>query len=271
MNWNTAASALSAARAYVASEGVEARVTLVDNASAPDDCALLRAGTRSGIELRLLEGNVGYGAAANLALAGTDAELVCVSNADLTPDRRMLAILAGVASTTPWAGVLAPRLEGSARRLHAKLPEARSLPLRAFAPGLAHRTVADPPPGQIAEVEQPAGACVVLRRAVWEALGGFDPGFFLWFEDVDLAARALAAGYRNLVVGSAVAQHSGGAAFAQLGENERQRIRLDSLERYVAKHHDRLLPLTRAAIACARPMRRWEAAVLGPVRRRRAH
>lgn len=269
VNWNTAAAALSAARAHRASEDVAVRVTLVDNASREEERARLRAGAGSDVDLRLLGANLGYGAAANLALAGTDAELVCVANADLVPDPRMHAILAQTAAREPRAGILAPRLAGATRRLHARLPSARSLPLRAFAPGLAHRPLADPPPGVIAEVEQPAGACIVLRRAVWQALGGFDPAFFLWFEDVDLAARALAAGYRNLVVGAAVAHHAGAAAFDQLDENERQRIRLESLERYVAKHHPGQRRLTHAAVAGARPLRRWEAALTSSLRRRR--
>ena len=39
-------------------------------------------------------------------------------------------------------------------------------------------------------VEQPAGAFLMMRRAVWQELGGFDEGFFpLWFEDVDFCRR----------------------------------------------------------------------------------
>ncbi len=46
-----------------------------------------------------------------------------------------------------------------------------------------------------APVEQPAGAFLMVRRAVWEELGGFDEGFFpLWFEDVDFCRRALRPG-----------------------------------------------------------------------------
>jgi N-acetylglucosaminyl-diphospho-decaprenol L-rhamnosyltransferase len=257
VNWNTAHSALRAAKAYRESTGVRARVAIVDNASAPEQQALLRAGTAAEPELRLLfePRNLGYGAAANDALAGTDAELVCVANADLVPAPDMLARLAEVALGDRGIGLLAPRLEGAERRYHARLPRGFTLPARAFAGSFGHRTVADPPPGEVLGVPQPAGACLLVRAELWGALGGFDPRFFLWFEDVDLARRSRALGYRNVVVGSAVATHAGGEAFALLAPAERQRIRMRSLSLYATKHHPRYRRATNLAIALALPIR----------------
>jgi N-acetylglucosaminyl-diphospho-decaprenol L-rhamnosyltransferase len=254
VNWNTAESALRAASRYLESTGVRPRVTIVDNASEPPQRDLLRAS--AGPELRLMDDNLGYGAAANLVLTTTDAELACVANADLLPETTMLSRLATVALGDPTVGLLAPRMEGSERRYHARLPRGATLPVRAFAGSFGHRTVADPPDGTIVEVPQPGGACLLARRDVWQALEGFDAEFFLWFEDVDLARRSLAAGYRNLVVGSAVAHHGGGAAFAQLDETTKQRIRMRSLQRYAAKHHPRVRIATTAAVALAGPLRR---------------
>ncbi len=49
-----------------------------------------------------------------------------------------------------------------------------------------------------ADVEQPAGAFLLIRRDAWQALGGFDEGFHpIWFEDVDFLKRARDAGYRR--------------------------------------------------------------------------
>ena len=65
-------------------------------------------------------------------------------------------------------------------------------------------------------VEQPAGAFLMVRRAVWEELGGFDEGFFpLWFEDVDFCRRIRDRGYRLYYVPEAVAKHTGGHSIAQ--------------------------------------------------------
>jgi GT2 family glycosyltransferase len=51
------------------------------------------------------------------------------------------------------------------------------------------------------------GACVVVRRALWEKLGGFDEKFINGCEDVDLCLRAAAAGHVNLVALRSVARH----------------------------------------------------------------
>ncbi len=255
MNWNTARSAIRAAAAYRNSCDVRVRVTIIDNHSRPPDQEVLTAGVPARVELVLAGRNLGFGAAANRALNDTDAELVCVSNPDLAPAPDMLACLAEAVMADRSVGLAAPRLEGGGDRYHAKLPRAATLPLRAFAGSFGHRTVADPPRGVVLEVEQPAGACLVARTETWRRLGGFDPGFFLWFEDVDLARRSLNAGFSNLVVGSAVARHAGAEAFAQVDSAEKQAIRLRSLERYVAKHHPRMRGATRAAIAIARPLR----------------
>lgn len=248
---------MRAAEGYAASTGVRARVTIIDNASRPAEAALLRAARDAAgpLELRLERRNLGYGAAANRALAGSAAELVCVSNADVVPAPEMLARLAAVALGDPRAGLVAPRLLGAERGYHAALPRPATLPLRAFAGSLGHRPAVMPAGAAVAEVGQPGGACLLLRAELWRALGGFDPGFFLWFEDVDLARRAVAAGFRNLVVGDAVARHAGAEAFTQLDGPTRQHLRLDGLQRYARRHHPRWAPVVGAAVRLARPLR----------------
>jgi N-acetylglucosaminyl-diphospho-decaprenol L-rhamnosyltransferase len=82
-----------------------------------------------------------------------------------------------------------------------------------------------------------------MRRATWERIGGFDEDFFLWYEDVDLAKRLHDAGFRNLVTGSARVEHAAAESFRQLDGRAQQAIRLPSLERYIRKHHTRLMPI----------------------------
>jgi N-acetylglucosaminyl-diphospho-decaprenol L-rhamnosyltransferase len=86
-------------------------------------------------------------------------------------------------------------------------------------------------------VEQPAGAFLMVRRTVWEALGGFDEGFYpLWFEDVDFCRRAAGQGYQLYYVPGAVAQHWGGHSISQLTVEKRRVYWYCSLLRYSAKH-----------------------------------
>src|SRR5215217_5280398 len=98
VNWNTAAAALAAARAYLASDGVETAVTIVDNDSRSEQREELRAACPVEVRLELSEENLGYGRAANRALRGGSGELVCVSNADVLPEPGALAALAAAAS-----------------------------------------------------------------------------------------------------------------------------------------------------------------------------
>ena len=77
----------------------------------------------------------------------------------------------------------------------------------------------------------------MVRRAVWQELGGFDEGFFpLWFEDVDFCRRAIDRGYQLYYVPEAVARHRGGHSISQLSVEKRRVYWYGSLLRYSAKH-----------------------------------
>jgi N-acetylglucosaminyl-diphospho-decaprenol L-rhamnosyltransferase len=54
-----------------------------------------------------------------------------------------------------------------------------------------------------------SGACVLVRKSAFDELGGFDDGYFMYFEDVDLGYRLGKAGYRNVYEPAAVVVHSG--------------------------------------------------------------
>ncbi len=90
---------------------------------------------------------------------------------------------------------------------------------------------------RLVEVEQPAGAFLMMRRAVWEELGGFDEGYFpLWFEDVDLCRRIRDRGYCLYYVPEAVAKHTGAHSIKRIAVEMRPFYWYRSLLRYVAKH-----------------------------------
>ena len=87
------------------------------------------------------------------------------------------------------------------------------------------------------EVEQPAGAFLMIRRDAWERLGGFDESFYpLWFEDVDFLKRAKESGYRICYAPGAVAEHTGGHSIQKISLEFRQFYWYRSLLKYAAKH-----------------------------------
>jgi N-acetylglucosaminyl-diphospho-decaprenol L-rhamnosyltransferase len=87
------------------------------------------------------------------------------------------------------------------------------------------------------EVAQPAGAFLMIRRDVWEELGGFDEKFHpLWFEDVDFCRRAADRGYRFFYEPGAVAKHTGAHSITGLAVEMRRFYWYRSLLKYSAKH-----------------------------------
>ena len=72
------------------------------------------------------------------------------------------------------------------------------------------------PERALSEVFAPTGAAALYRRDAYEAAGGFDPAFFCYLEDVDLALRLRALGGRCLLVHDATGRHAGGHSTAAL-------------------------------------------------------
>jgi GT2 family glycosyltransferase len=87
-------------------------------------------------------------------------------------------------------------------------------------------------------VEQPAGACLAIKRSVFEELGGFDKDFYpVWFEDVDFCRRLRSRGWKILFCPQAVFFHAGSHSVRKLGFKERQVFWYSNFLRYFAKHH----------------------------------
>ena len=90
---------------------------------------------------------------------------------------------------------------------------------------------------KLQSVDQPAGAFLMIRRAVWEEMDGFDEQFWpLWFEDVDFCQRAAQRGYLWYYIPQAVCKHTGAHSISELTLEMRQLYWYRSLLRYSAKH-----------------------------------
>jgi N-acetylglucosaminyl-diphospho-decaprenol L-rhamnosyltransferase len=87
------------------------------------------------------------------------------------------------------------------------------------------------------DVEQPAGAFLLLKNNAFQQVGGFDESFYpVWFEDVDLARRLKQQGWKLRFLPEVIAQHSGGHSVLQIAFGERYEIWYGSLLRYCALH-----------------------------------
>jgi GT2 family glycosyltransferase len=173
--------------------------------------------------------NLGFGAGHNRLAAHSASPLLCCVNPDtvlLDPDglRRLAALFADPRVAAAGPALLNP--DGQPQRWdHGEL---RGLRARiANAAGHAHWV----PRSTRTEVAWVAGAFMMLRRARFDAVGGFDEGFFLYKEDEDLCARLRATGGTVLYEPAVTVEHVGSVV---AGRDE-GRLR-ESIERYRGKH-----------------------------------
>ena len=94
-------------------------------------------------------------------------------------------------------------------------------------------------------MDQPAGACLIVRRAALEEIGGWDEGFWFWYEDVDISRR-LAPHGPALYVPAAAFQHVGGGTVLRWSRAEILARTHHGILRYGQKHFS---PLRRAGLA----------------------
>ena len=90
------------------------------------------------------------------------------------------------------------------------------------------------------EVDQPAGACLAVKRQAWETINGFDESFFpVWFEDVDFCRRLRDKEWKIVYWPDAIFLHAGGHSVNRLPFSDRQFYWYRNLLRYFVKHHSR--------------------------------
>jgi GT2 family glycosyltransferase len=161
----------------------------------------------SGVKLILRHGhsNIGYGAAHNLVLHGTGADYHLVMNPDIEVATDALERAIRWLDEHPEVGALAPMVRGPDGERHylcKRYPAILDLLLRGFMPRIVRplfrrrlnryemRDLVDAkPPRDVFGVPALSGAFMIVRREAIDRTGGFDPSFFLYFEDFDWSLR----------------------------------------------------------------------------------
>ncbi len=226
-------------------------VTVVDNGST--DGAPQRASTRPEVTFVETGRNLGYGGAANVGARGSDEPWLLVVNPDIVFSPGSLDQLLDAASRWPQAGALGPAISTPDGLLY---PSSREIP--SLSRGIGHallgwiwpanpwtaayrREREDPREGRTGWL---SGSCLLLRRAAFEAVGGFDAGYFMYFEDLDLCERIARAGWDIVYVPTAAVVHAGGHATRQ-HRGRMAKAHHDSAYRYLSRRYAgrRHLPL----------------------------
>jgi GT2 family glycosyltransferase len=110
---------------------------------------------------------------------------------------------------------------------------------------------------EVIEVDQPAGACLLVRKRALETVGLFDERFYpAWFEDVDLCLRLRQCGFKIYFLPEAVFGHRGAASLEHLEYKEFLSFWYQNLLRYFEKHYGKSSTLfLRALILVGMPAR----------------
>jgi len=210
----------------VAREGVPAIV--VDNASGDGSRDVAE---RHGVRVIANARNEGYGRANNIGVAAAETPYVLIVNPDLELRPGAAAALLAAAGRYPDAGMLAPRIVEPSGRVFL---QPRSL----LSPPHLNRSGAMVVPEGDACLPFLSGACLMIRRELYRALGGFDSAIFLFYEDDDLCRRMRDAGHALVHVHEAEARHGRGRSTTPSPQRRfKARWHLAWSQRYIARKY----------------------------------
>lgn len=223
LSWNTRELTLACLRALHGEQPRHPReVIVVDNGSA-DGSADAIAAAFPGVRLVRNAENRLYAAGNNQGARAATGEFLCLLNSDTEVRPRALDTMVDFLRANPAHGAVAPMLvdpDGTVQRacqafptllsalcfdsIFGKFPPGRWIEDRYLMRGFDHATSRD--------VQQPPGACFMMRREEFLALGGFDEELSLFYNDVDLCRQLWAKGRRIRYLTDAVVMHHRGAS-----------------------------------------------------------
>ncbi|HUY08205.1 MAG TPA: glycosyltransferase family 2 protein [Candidatus Dormibacteraeota bacterium] len=205
----------------------EAQLTVVDNAS-EDGTAELVADRFPQLRLLRLDHNLGFGAANNLAAEDLPGRALLLLNPDAVLVGDALKVMLQALAVNPRRGAISPRISRPDGRLDAACRRSFPTPVTALwrlgglsrlRPGssrfgvynLSHLAV-----DQGSEIDSGSGACLLIRREIWDRLGGFDRRFYMYGEDLDLCWRLQELGFTVWYEPSARVVHRKGSSSRQV-------------------------------------------------------
>jgi GT2 family glycosyltransferase len=198
-------------------------VVVVDHESNAAAAAAVRTDFPD-VRLLPVAGNDGFAAGVNRGARESRASFLILLNPDCIVEPSTCATLVDWMRAHPAVGAAGPRIhnaDGTVQATARRFPDfttaiaGRSSWLTRVLPKnpLSERNL----PGRDAAAEPfpvdwVSGACLITRREAFDAIGGFDEGFFLYWEDADFCRRLWAAGWQTVYLPSAAITHLGGCS-----------------------------------------------------------
>lgn len=171
-------------------------IVVVDNASGDDSVEILRSGAPD-VVLVESDTNSGFAGGCNLGVQHSSGEVVAFLNNDAKPDPDWLARGVETLMSGPRVGAVASRvLDWEGKNI-----DYAGAGLTWY--GMGYRPLSGHPANRKKEATRGpvlfgTGSAMIVRRDVYEELGGFDEDFFMFFEDVDFGWRLNLRGYEYL-------------------------------------------------------------------------
>ncbi|HEY3543728.1 MAG TPA: glycosyltransferase family 2 protein [Gaiellaceae bacterium] len=195
-----------------------------------------------------------FAANANLGTASTTHELVLIANPDAIPEPDAVAILRRFMEDRPSCGVAGPRMlysDGTWQASRRSFPTVgatlvRRTPLRVLFPPLRFQRrhyLLDERPDEPVQADTMLGAFLLQRRAMLDEIGGWDAGYRMYCEDIDLNYRAARAGWERWYVPAAVVHHEYAAVVDKKFLTRHTLWHARAMLRFLRKHPERLLAL----------------------------
>jgi hypothetical protein len=234
---------------YSTNGGWRGEVIVIDNASTDGSGSMLAQDFPWAQAIANQE-NLGFTRANNQGLAASRGRYVLFLNPDTELAPAALGLLLDHAETHPQVGVIGPQLrygDGSLQSSRRRFPTLATFFLESTVVQhwwprnsvLARYYVLDHPDDAVSQVDWVVGACMLVRRAMLEQIGGFDEGFFMYSEELDLCRRAVDAGWQVVYLPGAVVTHYEGKSSEQVVAARHIQFH-SSRVRYVRKYHGKL-------------------------------
>jgi GT2 family glycosyltransferase len=232
INYKTPALTLRALHAVVAELDrlPDSRVALIDNGSGDDSVPALEKGLDAGalrdrVDLLVSPENRGFAGGVNLALipalrGPSPPRFVYLLNSDALPAPGSVATLVRFLEANPSAGIAGSYIHGPDGETHDtafRFPGVASQFEESLGIGVVSRLldrylVSKPVPRVATRVDRLAGASMLIRREVFDAIGAYDENFFFYYEETDFCRRAAGAGFATWYVPESRVEHIGAAS-----------------------------------------------------------
>ena len=207
-------------------------------------------------DVRVVENEqpLGFSANVNKGIEATTSEYVVISNPDAVAEDGCIAALAAFADAHRRCGIAGPKMlnpDGSLQASRRSFPTVggtlvRRTPLRTAFPPLRWQKrhyLLDAPTDQPLQVDTMLGAFLLMRRTMLEQIGGWDSGYKLYVEDIDLSYRAMKSGWERWWLPAAVVRHEYQAVIDKHYFTRRNLWHLRAMLRFLRKHPERLFAL----------------------------